>query len=153
MKRRTLWLLVLASLTLVAAGWLWVRPYQWRISDSPIRIETARLTRDHSYFWLDLHLRAEAGQAVPDPLLLLVPDREAVKPAQIDLEGTPATDASEVAGLGEIHALSVKFWLEESQLAGPLELQAGSARLKVRSRSGVPAMENDESQTFHTHRW
>ena len=44
------------------AGWSWFRPYAW--SPDPAarcKIVGTQVTRDHSYFWVDVHLKVNPG--------------------------------------------------------------------------------------------
>jgi hypothetical protein len=143
--RRTTILVVLLALSLVFAGWQWLRPYDLSADPSArFRIVHAGLKRDHSYFWLDLYLKKSGslGHDLAKPVILRLADGREIEPADTTIE--------EVNGQPS-ESLGFRFWLEEKDFAGPLDLQLNDGTLRVRSGSGLPAVSSDSS-SFFTHR-
>lgn len=151
--------MALALLSLLAAAWVWLQPYEWK-PDSPdgTKIQSAQLTRDHSYFWLDLRLDPGQLHGLPHPLELTRTDASTdtptIKPVQVDFEGQGlAPGANPEATLQNLRSISLRFWLEKAQLEHPLTLVAGTAHLTVRSRSGPPPLADGDRRTFRSHHW
>lgn len=142
-NRRTLLLLICLALSLAFAGWQWLRPYD-SASDPAARFHMvhASVTRDHSNLWLDLYLKHLGGAPhdLTKPVTLQLADGRQIEPATTTLEGDGAT-----TGLG------FRFWLEDADFAGPLELGINDGTLSVRSESGVP-IGRDETSRHFTHR-
>lgn len=145
MTRRTALLLVLLALSLAFAGWQWFRPYDWSADPAArFRIVHAAVKRDHSYLWLDLYLK-KAGEREHDlekPVVLRLADGREIEPADTTFEGEDGQPSQ---------ALGFRFWLEEKDFAGPLDLRLNDGSLSVRSGSGLPAIPADSS-SFFTHR-
>lgn len=143
--RRTALLLALLALSLVFAGWQWFRPYDWNADPAArFRIVHASVKRDHSYLWLDLFLK-KSGQEDHDlakPVALSLADGREIEPADTTMEETAGHPGD---------TLGFRFWLEEKDFAGPLELRLNDGTLRVRSGSGLPAIPPDSS-SFFTHR-
>lgn len=143
--RRTAFLLALLVLSLVFAGWQWLRPYDWNADPAArFRIVHAGVKRDHSYLWLDLYLK-KSGDLEHDlakPVVLLLADGREIKPADTTIE-----EAEGQPGQG----IGFRFWLEEKDFAGPLELRLNDGALRVRGGSGLPSIPVDSSR-FFTHR-
>lgn len=157
MSRRAKILLALVIPTLAVAAWQWLRPYEWRADpDAPARIIEATLTRDQSYHWLSLRLDVtEPGRfEFAEGFELVTADDREIRPADLQLEGTgkvtPTPDGPHIEGL---RGVAVKFWLEEGDLDGPVDLRLGTARLRVRGGDSPPTLAHGESKTFRDHRW
>jgi hypothetical protein len=140
-------LLILLGLSLIFAGWQWLRPYEWR-SDPGARFEIvhASLKRDTSYWWLGLYLKHTGGQPhdLTKPVVLLLADGREMEPADTMLEGDEKS--------GTV-AIGFRFWLGEKDLAGPLQLRINDGTLTVRSGSGVPSIPGDSTRFFTTRNW
>lgn len=143
--RRTALLLALLALSLVFAGWQWFRPYDWNSDPAArFRIVHASVKRDHSYLWLDLFLKKSSKQDhdLAKPVVLRLADGREIEPADTTMEETDGHPGD---------TLGFRFWLEEKDFAGPLELRLNDGTLSVRSGSGLPSIPPDSS-TFFTHR-
>lgn len=109
-------------------------------------MQSARLKRDLSYHWLDLHLEARDG-VVPDlrqPALLLTANGRMIAPADITMDG---------AWGREVRGLWLKFWLEPNDLDGPLRLKIMGAELRVREGRGTPTLEHASERVFNSCYW
>jgi hypothetical protein len=145
--RRTTLLLILLAISLVFAGWQWFRPYEW--SSAPgarFRIVHSSLKRDHSHVWLDLYLKksGEADHDLSKPVFLRLADGRELEPADTTLEG----DEGE-----PVRALGFRFWLEEKDLAGPLDLTINDGVLSIRTGNGLPEIKEDGVRFFTTRNW
>lgn len=133
-------------LTTAFAAWGWLRPYAWR-SDPAARAKVTGVlvTRDRSYFWLETHLKMIPGQEhdLRQPVFLETPAGK-LEPADTTFAGQEGKGTTE---------LWFKFWLDEKQAAGPLTLHLNEGRLMIRTREGLPVLENSDSRHFTTHQW
>lgn len=146
MKRRLVLLLIALALSLVFAGWQWLRPYDWNPDpQARFRIEHVSLQRDHSFYWLGLRLErvGDGKHDLTKPVRLVTAAGREVEPADTTMEGNPEEG---VSGLG------FRFWLEDEDLDGPLGLRLNDGILKVRSGSGQPRIK-DGIRYFTTSRW
>lgn len=146
MKRRLVLLLISLTLSLVFAGWQWLRPYDWNADPAArYHIVHASLERDHSYHWLGLRLDHTTGDDhdLSRPVRLVTAAGREIEPADITMEGTPEEGVS---------GLAFRFWLEKGDLDGPLDLRLNGGTLRVRSGSGEPALK-DGIRHFSTSRW
>jgi hypothetical protein len=146
-KRRTALLLMMLAVSSAFAAWQWFRPYQWSV-DPAARFEIAHasLLRDHSFYWLDLHLkhRGDAGHDLAKPVRLVFGDGRELEPAETTFEG----DAEQAT-----RSLGLRFWLEDRDFSGPLHLRLNDGRLEVRKRSGPPVKVGTSSAHFTTSDW
>jgi len=147
-KRRSAILLALVVPCLAAVLWLWfLRPYA-RNPDPGARatIRFTRIERDHGFFWLDVYLRIRPGDEhdLLKPVRLVTAAEREVEPAETTLEGSPER---------RIDALSIRFWLEEEDLEGPLRIRLNDGELVVRDDHGVPAIPSGEAVFRQTSRW
>jgi hypothetical protein len=129
------------------AVWGWLRPYEWSPDpEAKAEILGVELCRDHSYYWLTVHVRAREGASLDlsRPARLVVGKEGEVQVADTRLEGSPES------GFGEAW---FQFWLESGQVSGPLKLGLPKGTLSVKSSGGVPDLENGETRYFSTHRW
>ena len=143
--RRTAFLLALLALSLVFAGWQWFRPYDWNADPAArFRIVHAGLKRDHSHVWLDLYLKksGDLDHDLARPVVLRLADGREIEPADTTIEEAGGEDGQ---------AIGFRFWLEENDFAGPLELRLNDGTLLVRGGSGVPSIPPDSTR-FFTHR-
>lgn len=145
-KRRTALLLLMLAVASAVAVWQWWRPYDWK-SDPAARfaIAHASVSRDHSFYWLDLYLK-RTGEAhdLAKPVRLALADGRELEPAETTFEGD-AGDAT--------RALGFRFWLEDRDFAGPLQLRINDGSLRVRQRSGPPVKASKSSAHFTTSDW
>jgi hypothetical protein len=145
--RRTALLLISLALSLVFAGWQWFRPYDWSSApEARFRIAHCSLKRDHSYFWLDLYLKKSGDQPhdLAKPVVLRLADGREIEPADTTLEGDEGQP---------VRALGLRFWLEEKDFAGPLDLGLNDGVLSVRQGSGPPGIPDGDSKFFTTRNW
>jgi hypothetical protein len=146
-NRRVRILLVLLVLCLGFAGWQWLRPYEWN-ADPGARAEVrfTRLERDGPFFWLDVYLRITdpRGHDLEKPMRLVLADGRRLPPADTTLEGSAEQP---------IEAISLRFWLDEKQLNGPLTLRMNDGTLTIRKRTGIPDLASQASRFHHTTQW
>jgi hypothetical protein len=146
LNRRLKLLATCLAISLIFAGWTWLRPYEWsRDPGARYRIVHASLERDHSFFWLGLYLKQAGPQShdLMKPVALILADGREVEPAGTDLEGDQTHPN---VGIG------LKFWLEEKDLAGPLRLKLNDGTLTVRKEPGPPPV-TDSIRYFNTANW
>lgn len=151
-------LLALMIPTLALGVWQgFLRPYEWRPDPAAAcRIESALLRRDHSYHWLDLELRVTDAERfrIDENLALLTATGREIQPGGLTL-GASGTEPLEPGSpsLDPPGSLSLKFWLEPGDLAGPLTLRINGASLHVRNGEARPPLEDGESKKYSTCRW
>ena len=129
------------------AAWTWLRPYEWGPDPkAKAEIVGVELRRDHSYYWLTVHVRAKGDE----PLDLSVPTRLVVRkegdvqPADTRVGGAPESGFREAW---------FQFWLESGQVSGPLTLGLQGGSLSVKSSGEMPKLANGTSRHYTTHRW
>ena len=149
MKRRNFRIFLWVCLLLSAgfAAWMWLRPYQWN-SDSAARckiLETL-VTRDQSYIWVNCHLQVDPGAShdMQKPIRLETANGTMHDPADTTVAGTAQQAITEIW---------LKFWLEPTDLDGPLILHLNDGKLVVKATTGVPALGKSDSHNFTTNRW
>lgn len=146
MKRRLVLLLIALVLSLAFAGWQWLRPYDWNPDpQARFRIAHVSLKQDHSFYWLGIKLERNGVDShdLTKPVRLVTSKGREVDPTDTTMEGNPEEG---ISGLG------FRFWLENDDLDGPLELRLNDGTLKVRSGSGQPRI-RDGIRYFTTSRW
>jgi hypothetical protein len=129
------------------AAWSWLRPYSWE-SDPAARCKMVgtQVEKDYNHFWVNVHLEISPGAShdLMKPVRLITGAGREVEPADTTLGG--------MAG-GETTDLWFKFWLEESDLGGPLKLRINDGLLEIRTGSGLPRLGKSNSEYFTTSRW
>ena len=131
----------------VFAGWVWLRPYEWRADPAAkFKIATAMVKEDHGYYWLHLHLKAIPGENhdLMKPVRLITAIGRELEPADTTLGGTGETGTT---------AIWFKFWLEPADIGGPLKLRINDGTLTVKSTQSVPSLGPTRDECFATHRW
>ncbi len=148
-KRQILRYSLMASLLISAvfATWSWFRPYAWR-SDPAARckiVETL-VTRDQSYFWIDVRLKVNPGMThdLQKPVLLETADGATHEPADNTFGGTEGQGTTEIW---------FKFWLEPAHLAGPLTLHLNDGKLRIKTGNTAPELGTSTYKNFTTHHW
>jgi hypothetical protein len=145
--RRTALLLTSLALSLVFAGWQWFRPYDWSsATEARFQIAHCSLKRDHSYVWLDLYLK-QSGDLPHDlskPVVLRLADGREIEPANTTIEGDEGQP---------VQALGFRFWLEEKDFAGSIDLKLNDSSLRVRTGNGLPAIPERDAKFFTTRNW
>ncbi len=149
MTRRTLRISLTICLLASAAfaAWSWFRPYAWNPDPAArCKIEETLVTRDQEYFWVNVHLKLNPGMShdLQKPVYLENPAGKKFEPADstfASINGQPPTE------------IWFKFWLEASDLTGPLELQLNDGKLRVKSGKEAPRLEKSAHRNFTTTRW
>ncbi len=149
MTRGKLRIILLAIFLLAAAfaSWSWLRPYAWDADPKArCKVVGVLVKRDHSNFWLDAHLKILPDQThdLLQPVRLKTASGREIEPADTTLAGDknrPTTD------------LWFKFWLERSDLEGPLTLQINQGTLLIKADSEIPNLGSAESKYFTTQHW
>ena len=140
-------LYALLGLSAVFAIASFLLPYHWK-SDPGARfkIVASQVKRDRSSYWLNIHLKksGNAGHDLMKPVLLITSKKKTHEPADTSFLGEPGLGTTEIW---------FKFWLEESDLKGPLYLQLNDGTLTVKSIGGLPRISDGSLKTFTTSRW
>ena len=110
------------------------------------RMVVAQVKQDREFFWLDLHLKMDAGQThdLMKPVRLVTASGREIKPADTTLGGNADEKTTD---------LWFKFWLERGDFNGPLKLRVNDGTLGIRDRSGVPRLGSSGAEIFPTTRW
>ncbi len=140
-------LLVALVLSSLFASWVWFRPYAWN-SDAAARckVQAALVTRDESYYWVDVHLKVNDGlnHDLQKPVLLETASGAKLEPAETTFAGADMTKSREIW---------FRFWLEAPQLEGPLTLRLNDGALSIKSTQGAPEIQNRAYRNFTTNNW
>ncbi len=131
--------LLLAALLGAAAfaAWAWFRPYEIAVDPAAgCRIAAASVTRDHTFYWLDLELEIQPDfpSAAATDAILVTAGGKSIRPSAVD------------------RAL-LRFWLDSAELSAPLVLRIHRGRLTVKSTTGLPEIPDRATLAFRTHRW
>ena len=150
MTRRALIQYFLAACLLAAsafAAWAWLRPYAWQ-PDPAARctVDETLVTRDNSFFWVDVHLKLLKGARhdLAKPVRLKSAAGGSWEPSDTTLGGPDAANPEE---------LWYKFWIDEQDIAGILDLQINDGVLHVKTTTGVPSIPSTEFHNFTSSRW
>ena len=129
------------------AMWSGLRPYSWH-SDPGARCEVVEtlLTRDQSFFWVNVHLKMNPGMShdMQKPIRLETAGGRKLEPADITLGAQDGREPPEIW---------VKFWLEATDLNGPLTLHLNDGKLQIKASMGIPKLETSSFKNFTTHQW
>lgn len=149
MKRQLL-RLSLASL-LVAVTFLAVMLWTGKYDRDPdprarYRIDAARLDRDRSYSWLEIHLRkdGEENHDMLQPVLLVTADGTEHEPADTTFAGGPEMGFTDIW---------FKFWLENADLEGKIDLRINGGTLRVKENKGMPTTDKDGKAVLKSTDW
>ncbi len=129
------------------AAWTWLRPYAWhQDSTARCKILETLVTRDHSFFWVNIHLKVNPGMThdLQIPAALVTGSGVKHPPADTTFVGNQPLAPEEIW---------YKFWLEPADLAGPLTLEINGGKLLVKSLSNIPDLDPSSSHNFTTHHW
>lgn len=143
--RKILWVALLLSATF--ATWSWFKPFEWGADPAArAKVVGVQVTRDERYFWIDAHLKVLPSQShdLQKPVFLTNAGGVRIEPADTVFGGEKSKGTTD---------LWFKFWIEENQIEGPLVLHLNDGDLLIRSRGGVPELDNKRSKYFTTHRW
>jgi hypothetical protein len=133
-----------------AVTWLFLRinrPYDPGAAPvGGISVLGASLTRDRSFYWLDLDLDGVAPRNGAPPKLSL----RGANGRRLD----PATWSWPDATMkGELAQGSVRFWLDSRDLAGTLALETGRGPLDVKRSAGIPKVKDGRARQFRSPNW
>jgi hypothetical protein len=149
MKRPLLRLLIAAILVAVTfvAVKLWTGKYD-RDPDprARYRIEAAGLERDRSYTWLEIHLQ-KSGNKEHDmlkPVRLIMANGTEHEPADTTFAGAPGKGFTDIW---------FKFWLEDKELEGRIDLSMNGGTLRVKTNEGAPSMNKDGKAVMRSADW
>ena len=146
-NRRVRILITLLALCLGFAAWQWLRPYEWNV-DPEARAKAAfsRIERDESFYWLDVYVRItdSRGHDLKKPVRLILADGRELEPADTTLEGSSSQ---------EIEAISFRFWLDSTDIVGPLRLRLNDGELLIRRHPTVPDLGPREFSFHQSTRW
>lgn len=146
MNRRTIFLLVALTLSVAFAGWQWYRPYEWK-PDPGARyvVEYANVKGDHDYTWVELELKRTGiyDHDLMKPVTLLTASGREFVPSETTLGGEADKGTTQ---------MFFRFWLENKELAGPLNLKLNDGVLKIRTGQGAPVA-SGQSHSYHTNNW
>lgn len=149
MKRQVAYV-VLGLAILLAAGfamWGWFRPYDWHADrGARCQVVQVRVSQDRSYYWLEVRLKM-------NPLMLHDLRKKVVlvtaQPRTLEAADSIFTRADPQI----VTDLWFKFWLEPTDLEGPLTLRLNDGTLLVKATNGLPALGYSSSRTFSSNQW
>ena len=78
------------------------------------------------------------------PVFLQTASGTKLQPADTTLAGTDGKTTSEIW---------FKFWLDSTQIAGPLDLHLNDAKLSIKRSNLPPKLGNSEFRNFTTNQW
>ncbi|MEY4570026.1 MAG: hypothetical protein RLZZ398_1465 [Verrucomicrobiota bacterium] len=104
------------------------------------------LTRDQSYFWIDVRLKVIPGMThdLQKPVRLKTAAGATHEPADTTFGGTSGQGTTEIW---------FKFWLEPADLAGPLTLNLNDGKLLIKTANTVPELDTSAYKNFTTNQW
>jgi hypothetical protein len=104
------------------------------------------VTRDESFYWLNLHLNVNSGAShdLQKRVSLETSQGARLDPADTTLMNKDGAEVTEIW---------FKFWLDQTQLKGPLTLHLNDAALVVRSGHGIPNLGSAGVRNFTTDSW
>jgi hypothetical protein len=142
--------IALLAILLVAAGWAvyrHTRPYDpGAEAAGGISVVGASLTRDRSFYWLQVDLDGmPAFDTVPPKLLLRGSNRRTHEPATWAWPDRPAA--------GETGRASVRFWLDSRDLDATLVIENDAGTLDVKRSTGIPPLKDGRSRRFRSPDW
>jgi hypothetical protein len=140
-------MVIFIVLAVAFAAWSWLRPYEWS-PDPRVRAEIVgvELRRDHSFYWLTVHVRAKGGGALDlsRPARLVVRKEGDLQPADTRLVGAPESGVRDAW---------FQFWLESKDVSGPLKLDLPGGTLLVKSSGEMPDLPNGKTRHYSTNHW
>lgn len=142
--------LLIAAL-LVALTFLGVKLWTGRYEGDPdprarYRIEASSLKRDGTYVWLEIHLRksSEQDHDLRKPVRLVTADGTEHEPADTKFAGAPEKGFTDIW---------FKFWLEDTDLKGKIDLRMNGGTLRVKRNEGAPTMDKDGTTVIKSSDW
>jgi len=149
MKRQPLRLLIaalLVALTFLGAK-LWAGSYDGDPDPrARYRIEASSLKRDGTYTWLEIHLRksGDQGHDMLRPVFLITSDGIEHEPADTTFAGSPGKGFTDIW---------FKFWLENADLKGKIDLRMNDGTLRVKKNEGAPATDKGGKAVMRSADW
>jgi hypothetical protein len=149
MKRPLLRLLI--ATLLVAVTFLAVKLWTGKYDRDPdprarYRIEAASLRQDRSYKWLEIHLRKNGDKEhdMLKPVRLVTANGTEHEPADTTFAGAPGKGFTDIW---------FKFWLEDAELDGTIDLHMNGGTLRVKTNQGAPATDRDGRAVMRSADW
>ena len=118
-----------------ALAWWLLAPYDPDARAATYQVGSVRVTRDYQFRWLDIELDARVASASQPPAALTGASGWRLAPAAASWHG---------------NRLTLRFWLEEAQLAEALELTVDTSHLRIKPGGHAPELANGESRRFRT---
>lgn len=149
MIRQTLRFCLWGSLLIASAFalWAWFRPYDWN-PDPAARctVVASLVTPDTSFYWLEVHVKMNPGMShdLQKPVYLHTGDAVKLEPADTTLAGEDGKVMTE---------MWFKFWLDSTQIKGPLHLQINEGKLLIKQSSAVPNVGKADFKNYTTNDW
>jgi hypothetical protein len=135
---------------LLASGfalWTWFRPYDWHPDrDARCEIVQAQVTKDRSYYWLELRLKMNPIMLHDFTQKILL---ETVTQARLEAANSTFTGIETQA----VTDIWLKFWIEPKDLAGPMTLHINEGQLSIKIRNTLPELGVSGVRTFSTNQW
>ena len=128
------------------ASWTCLRPYDFH-PDPAARCEILEtlITRDQSFFWANVHVKVNSTMQhdLQIPVILETPNGPK-NPADTTFAGDDPLKPEEIW---------FKFWLDSSDLAGPVTLKINGGKLSVKTLSKVPELGSSTLRNFTNNHW
>ena len=149
MKRQTFRysLLFCLLLSTAFAAWAWFRPYSWQSDPaSHCKVVSTLVTRDTSYFWVEVHLKVNPGMThdLQKPVRLETAGGKRLEPADTTFSGKQEQGTTDIW---------FKFWLESADIEGDLTLHLNDGKLIVKANPGIPQLGSSIYRNFTTNHW
>ena len=145
--------------TVLFAAWQWLVPHPYASKPDPdalAEVKFTQLIRDESFYWLTvkIHITDPSRHDLSKGLALTVDGGRELQPTSIEIEAdgevTPTGDGISVP---ETLGLTAKFWLQEKDFAGPIQLRINDGALTIREGSGLPGLENHSETVKKNSDW
>lgn len=135
------------SVAAAFAAWTWFRPYDWNPDPAArCKVVATLVTPDMSFFWVEVHLKIKPGMShdLQKPVFLKTASGTQLQPADTTLAGADGKTTTE---------LWFKFWLDSTQIQGPLSLHLNDGILSIKRSSEKPRIGHSEFRNFTTRDW
>lgn len=160
MNRRTKLLLLTLAISVVFAAWQWFRPYDWSPDPAArFKVMHCMVERDHANLWLRIFLKPRDGQVMDwlKPVAITTAAGKQIQLADFDQrnsEGAAESASSTDPGPPPpADQLTLSFWLDESDLSGPIILRMNEGSLQIRSGDTLPQVADGGFRVFNTSGW
>ncbi|MFK7850450.1 MAG: hypothetical protein AB8D78_05670 [Akkermansiaceae bacterium] len=150
MKRQMIRLAMATVLVLVTiiAALVWSGDYEKNPDPAAVfHIEGVRLEADHGYMWLEAHLRKSQKEKhdLLKPVRLITSNGKKHEAADTTFAGTPETGFTDIW---------LKFWLEKTELEGPIYLEINDGELTIKNSDPIPELDPPDKDTvFKSSDW